>query len=257
MSERLEVKSSRVPAAVSTQRKLKNTTEHSVRPISTLIIGRPGFYAEGLRRILEHDRLCEVSQVSNTSSTEYLRLKQPTLVILTEPNQNLDLNNVLLQLRSNTLNVRIVVLLDESCSDQIMAAMSIPAHAFLSATISPTALLNALEVVFGDGGVLSINFTEYLALRYKPCDAKLLKAELTDQRLCLSGRETDILRCLTDGISNKHIARQFGIAESTVKIHVKSILRKINVQNRTQAAIWALANYPHPEPIDMASLHAN
>ena len=56
----------------------------------------------------------------------------------------------------------------------------------------------------------------------------------------LSNRETAILACLTEGQSNKRIARKFGVAEATVKVHIKSILRKIRVKNRTQAAIWAV-----------------
>jgi two-component system nitrate/nitrite response regulator NarL len=58
----------------------------------------------------------------------------------------------------------------------------------------------------------------------------------------LSLRETCILRCLISGDSNKTIARNYSIAEATVKVHVKAILRKIRVRNRTQAAIWALNN---------------
>jgi two-component system, NarL family, nitrate/nitrite response regulator NarL len=55
----------------------------------------------------------------------------------------------------------------------------------------------------------------------------------------LSFRETCILRCIVDGASNKIIARKLDITEATVKVHVKAILRKIRVHNRTQAAIWA------------------
>jgi two-component system nitrate/nitrite response regulator NarL len=58
----------------------------------------------------------------------------------------------------------------------------------------------------------------------------------------LSDRERSILHCLIQGASNKVIARRIGIAESTVKVHVKTILRKIRVHNRTQAAIWAMNN---------------
>src|SRR5439155_27058982 len=54
----------------------------------------------------------------------------------------------------------------------------------------------------------------------------------------LSPREKAILRCLIEGDSNKCIARKIDIAEATVKVHVKAILRKIRVHNRTQAAIW-------------------
>ena len=55
----------------------------------------------------------------------------------------------------------------------------------------------------------------------------------------LSRRELVILRTLTEGASNKIIARKLVITESTVKVHMKAILRKLRLQNRTQAAIWA------------------
>lgn len=56
----------------------------------------------------------------------------------------------------------------------------------------------------------------------------------------LSDREMEILRCLVSGDSNKRIANRLCIAEATVKVHLKSILRKTHAENRTQAAIWAL-----------------
>jgi DNA-binding CsgD family transcriptional regulator len=56
----------------------------------------------------------------------------------------------------------------------------------------------------------------------------------------LSFRENCILRCIVEGASNKVIARKIDITEATVKVHVKAILRKVRVRNRTQAAIWAM-----------------
>jgi two-component system nitrate/nitrite response regulator NarL len=64
----------------------------------------------------------------------------------------------------------------------------------------------------------------------------------TDAVPRLSGREKCILRYLIEGYSNKAIARRIKVAEATVKVHVKAILRKIRVSNRTQAAIWAVHN---------------
>lgn len=55
-------------------------------------------------------------------------------------------------------------------------------------------------------------------------------------------REARILRCLLHGNSNKVIANHLGITEATVKVHLKSLLRKIDASNRTQAAIWGLDN---------------
>ena len=58
----------------------------------------------------------------------------------------------------------------------------------------------------------------------------------------LSPRELEILQALVTGASNKLIAIRLGITEATVKVHLKTLLRKIDVINRTQAAIWAMNN---------------
>jgi DNA-binding CsgD family transcriptional regulator len=64
----------------------------------------------------------------------------------------------------------------------------------------------------------------------------------------LSLREREILLRLAEGESNKQIARLCNITESTVKVHLKAILRKITVHNRTQAAIWAISKGYHVAP---------
>ena len=66
-----------------------------------------------------------------------------------------------------------------------------------------------------------------------------MRARLTKLSRGLSRRELVILRTLTEGASNKMIALKMVITQSTVKVHMKSILRKLRMQNRTQAAIWA------------------
>jgi two-component system, NarL family, nitrate/nitrite response regulator NarL len=60
----------------------------------------------------------------------------------------------------------------------------------------------------------------------------------------LSPREREILSHLIEGHSNTEIARTLGTTEATAKAHLKSLLRKLRVENRTQAVIWALAMYP-------------
>jgi len=70
----------------------------------------------------------------------------------------------------------------------------------------------------------------------------MLVAEADDRAPQLSRRERVIVRCLIEGDSNKSIARKLEISEATVKVHVKAILRKIRVRNRTQAAIWGMNN---------------
>jgi len=65
-----------------------------------------------------------------------------------------------------------------------------------------------------------------------------VEAEENFDRANLSQREVDVLCCLMSGMSNKVIARELVVSEATIKVHVKAILRKLKVGNRTQAAIW-------------------
>jgi two-component system nitrate/nitrite response regulator NarL len=78
-------------------------------------------------------------------------------------------------------------------------------------------------------------------------DARVAAAPVQTTRIVngvrnLSPREKSILKLVMGGESNKQIARRLEITESTVKVHIKTILRKIDVRNRTQAAIWAMAD---------------
>jgi two-component system nitrate/nitrite response regulator NarL len=60
----------------------------------------------------------------------------------------------------------------------------------------------------------------------------------------LSAREAEILSSLMEGEPNKIIARRLHVAEATVKVHIKAILRKVGAANRTQAAMWAMDHLP-------------
>jgi two-component system, NarL family, nitrate/nitrite response regulator NarL len=93
----------------------------------------------------------------------------------------------------------------------------------------------------------------YAPFRPAPSDALEAPAgEGVEVVAHLSGREKCILRCMVGGDSNKRIARRIDIAEATVKVHVKAILRKVRVHNRTQAAIWALNNFASIWPVETA-----
>ena len=59
----------------------------------------------------------------------------------------------------------------------------------------------------------------------------------------LTGRELEILGLIAAGSANKHIARDLGISEATVKVHVKHLLKKLNFRSRVEAAVWAVSNH--------------
>lgn len=95
-----------------------------------------------------------------------------------------------------------------------------------------------------DAGEPAIQFSHEMldAIVRKMVDDQAAPAEA--QAAALSPRECDVLDLLRDGASNKMIARDLNIAETTVKIHVRNILAKTSCRNRTQAALWSRSHQP-------------
>ena len=115
------------------------------------------------------------------------------------------------------------------------------AFGFLLESISLDALGESLRLVSSGEKV----FPSQLALLFPMLASRLASPQTHDlapPESRLSHRELEILRSLTSGHSNKVIARDLKIAEATVKVHVKRIMRKANVINRTQAVMWGVAN---------------
>jgi two-component system, NarL family, nitrate/nitrite response regulator NarL len=157
--------------------------------------------------------------------------------------------------------LRVILLTEAFRADDSIAAIEAGAGGYLvKSAISPETLLKSLELVLeGDititqgftkllrpgvqlDGIPAVNRPESVSDNGHPQpDSDVAQ---TDNCRRLSIRERMILSHLMQGASNKHIARTLNIAEATVKVHVKSLLRKIRVNNRTQAAIWATDHLP-------------
>ncbi len=215
--------------------------------VPVILVGPPGLYGEGLQQVLKSHDFAIVAGSSTLEAVDPARAGEAQIVIVMDPSGEPNLPRTVATLQERNPRLRFVLLVDTSDSGRIAAALQVPAHAFLCQKIACEPLLKALDVVLGDGAVMSLDLMPYL-LAHPREEAEPVAPEpeptsgpIAGSCRSLSEREVDILRCLTDGASNKLIARRFQIAESTVKIHVKGILRKINVRNRTQAAIWALS----------------
>jgi two-component system nitrate/nitrite response regulator NarL len=141
---------------------------------------------------------------------------------------------------------RAVVLADHYCASEVISAFRAGASGYL-VKVTSNALIKSLELVMlgetimpGDiiPSILDCGFEAI------PSEISMNQKSLTEPELGhvphLSGQEKRVLRFLVEGYSNKVIARRIDIAEATVKVHIKAILRKVRVQNRTQAAVWAM-----------------
>lgn len=132
--------------------------------------------------------------------------------------------------------VRIVALTSKTDSLEIGHDEIAPLSGVLTYDLSVPAFVRSLLLICSGERV----FPHDLALGRKLAAPSEHRSDVAH----LSPREKEILSCLVAGHSNKVIARHLDITEATVKVHLKSVLRKIRVENRTQAAIWALANLP-------------
>lgn len=130
---------------------------------------------------------------------------------------------------------KIVVMVSRLRLALFVRAMQAGADGFLTDDMSGTALVQSLELAVAGEKVLPGLLADFIARRGV---YPLFRDEAPDTSLL--PRESDILKGLAQGQSNKMIANALGVSESTVKSTVKAILRKIAAQNRTQAAVWAL-----------------
>jgi two-component system nitrate/nitrite response regulator NarL len=134
---------------------------------------------------------------------------------------------------------KIVVLADEAECQGLDCDQIAPLSGILTYGLSAGAFVRSLRLICSGERV----FPRELA-RQSTFNTRSRKTPPQGAADRLSSREREIIYHLAEGYSNKAIGRSLSIAEATVKVHLKNLLRKINLDNRTQAAIWALSNLP-------------
>ena len=142
------------------------------------------------------------------------------------------------------LTTRIVLLTAYDDSEQKLHAMKVGAAAYCVKDVQPETLAQNIREVFNGNYVIGerVLNKEELEQWLEPESEALhsFYSELGDPYEPLSKREMEVLGELTKGMSNKEIASELGISHQTVKNHVTSILRKLGVEDRTQATLYAL-----------------
>ena len=199
----------------------------------TILIEANRLFREGLKHLLSGTRF-EVGAEFNTVDLALAAAETAETVDLVITGQPVTDDADLRALREAFPTARIVVLADDLSVDVLRAAMGGGADGFLIKTVSPEALIQSLQLILLGEKV----FPTTLA----PMLLDMTAAGPQHSVRGLSPREREILQLLVTGASNKLIANRLGITEATVKVHLKTLLRKIDVNNRTQAAIWAMNN---------------
>ncbi|ORM53871.1 two-component system response regulator NarL [Pantoea brenneri] len=191
----------------------------------------------GLKQLIALDeRLEVVAEAGN--GIEGVALAQqhdPDLILLDLNMPGLNGLDTLSRLREISLSGRVVVFSVSDDEEDVVTALKRGADGYLLKDMEPEALLKALHQAAAGQTVLSETLTPILVARLRedrPAPARDINQ--------LTRRERDILQLISAGMTNKAIARKLGISESTVKVHVKYLLKKMNLKSRLEAAVWAL-----------------
>jgi DNA-binding NarL/FixJ family response regulator len=218
-----------------------------VADISVLIVDDHPVFLQGLRRILESEKDIEVVGAASDGerALEMARELAPDVVLLDINLPSINGMQVTRQLKADTPSIAVILLTAYHDEDQVLHAIRAGASAYYAKDVKPETLLDAIHQVSQGLYVIEENIlskpelAEWITARFAEFDRFW---EENEQLMFtpLSPREMSILNLIARGMSNKEAAAELGISYQTVKNHMTSILRKLAVNDRTQAAIYAL-----------------
>lgn len=203
--------------------------------ISVVIIDDHALFRKGIQQLVSaYSDINVVAEVSNGSDGIEAVLKhQPDIALIDLHMKGVDGISVVRALKAAGSPSRLVMLTVSDSELDVMEALNAGASGYLLKDMEPEELCSMLRQVSAGDMVLSEG-AERLMPRLSVPDADLADAAGTP----LTAREQEILELLSRGASNKLVARTLGIAESTVKVHVKHVLQKLNLRSRFEAAVW-------------------
>jgi len=225
-------------------------------PVNVFLIDSNKLFREGMKRLFESSPFKVIGEAGTlrdgVPAVENAGVR-PSLILIDLASGGDEEVEAMRGLRAQFPEIRIVILTSELCTRRLSGALGAGADGYLMKDIACEALMQSLRLVMMGEKVFPTHLAELLVSGR----AEEIGAEVPARRKGLSQREVQILRCLLNGNSNKMIANHLNITEATVKVHLKSLLRKINASNRTQAAIWALNNGIGDQPADTARVGAS
>ena len=214
--------------------------------ISVMIVDDHPVFLQGLRRILESEPDIQVvgAAMDGQEALDMACRLAPDVVLLDINLPSMNGMQVARQLKADLPGVALIMLTAYHDENQILHAVRAGASAYYSKDVLPDTLLDAIRQVSQGMYVIEENvlskpeLAEWITERFNQFGAFWEGAE--EMFTPLSSREMDILQLITRGMSNKEVGLELGISYQTVKNHMTSILRKMAVNDRTQAAIYAL-----------------
>ena len=203
----------------------------------------------GIRELLNLEGTFDVVGIATsvTVGINLIKKYQPDIVLLDMNMPERDGLQGIIEISKLGLGTKVLALSGYDDADLIFRAMKIGAKGYVLKTMASAQLIYAIEEVL-NGKIylplaLSSRFFEYFQLSFREENARKESASNEENLLdALTQREEEVLELLTQGITYKGVANKLFISETTVKTHVNNIFQKLQVNDRTQAVLYAINN---------------
>ena len=206
---------------------------------SVLIADDHGIIVEGLRLYLQRDGI-DVVGVAHTGreTIELVQVLKPDVVLLDIRMPDMDGLQALAAIKDSGSSTAVIILTGFVRIEYLTRAITLGASGFLSKDVEPERIPHAIRVVSSGDSIIDREVLQeairefYFVTESHPQEPALAMNPLTKQEL-------RVLKFIGEGLNNESISQMLTVSRNTVKAHVSSILSKLQLSDRTQAAIWA------------------
>jgi len=208
-----------------------------MQPTKVLIVDDHALLRRGVRNTIEPEEDFEVVGEAEDGAEALAKAKElkPDLILMDISMPHGNGLETLSAIKKELPDVKIIMLTVHDKDENLLEAIKRGAEGFLSKNVRAKALLDSLRGAMRGEAAISRHMAGKILKEF----ARLAKIEAKKASGQLTPREKEVLEKLSEGLSNREIGLSLCISENTVKVHVKNILRKLHLQNRTEAADYA------------------
>jgi two-component system response regulator DegU len=208
------------------------------KPINIMIADDHLMVREGIKQLLELDGdiIVNAEADDGVQCIDLLKQKQTDVLLLDINMPNMNGLQVLKYLREKKVNLKILILTIHNEVEYLARAIDIGVDGYVLKDSESSLLKKAIYCVYNGETFIQPELTPILRERQQEKNL----SNISDNNL--TKREIEVLKLLAEGLFNKEIAYTLDISEKTVKNHVSNIFKKIDVSDRTQAAVYAIKN---------------
>lgn len=208
--------------------------------INVMLVEDHSMIREGLKQLLELEediRVIAGFPDGTMAIDHYLAIK-PDIVLMDINMPVMNGLEALEKIKQIDESAKIIMLTFHQDREYLFKALDLGARGYILKDAESKVLIDAIRMVYTGQTYIQPSMAKELVTEFK----RMKNASQDDPHGQLTERELEVLRQLTKGLLNKEIASVLFISEKTVKNHISSIFRKLDVQDRTQAAVYAIKN---------------